>query len=119
DGKLRACCNALPGEVFMNQGISKGFSQSDYFESLRMATDFPDVCKRCWSEEACGIESMRIKKNRSFAAVVGEESQPVLRYLDLKLGNTCNLQCRMCLPNFSNRIENEGIIQSRLKPDWS
>lgn len=50
------------------------------------------ACKRCWTDEFNKGSSKRIEDNERFKI---EESRK-LKYVELNLGNTCNLACRMC-----------------------
>ena len=50
-----------------------------------------DGCKRCWDDEKNRGESRRTRDLR-----LGYEDDKSVRYLELNLGNTCNLACRMC-----------------------
>ena len=79
----------------------------------------PSECGRCFYYEEKGIKSLRtdtldfdwwkpyadhINENTDMAT--GRyERDPV--YFDLKLGNKCNLACRMCSPSDSSLIEKE------------
>ena len=83
------------------------------------------ICKRCWLQESIGKESYREKHNREWIfGRLGEKevdrrvqetidndyflnSSPT--YLDLRLGNICNLKCRMCNVWNSNQIEKEHL----------
>lgn len=57
-------------------------------------------CAACWDEEAAGRESRRTYTNKMFS-IDGDPETP--RLMDLKLGNTCNLACRMCWPEVSSK----------------
>lgn len=50
-----------------------------------------DGCKRCWDDEENRGESRRTRDLR-----LGYSEEPIVKYLELNLGNTCNLACRMC-----------------------
>ena len=72
----------------------------------------PKMCVRCWREEATGIKSAREGFNESYKDHIEEAitstkedgSAPVKGvYVDLRLGNLCNLKCRMCNPWASNQ----------------
>ena len=52
---------------------------------------YHDGCKRCWDDEKYHGESRRTRDLR-----LGYEEKPIVKYLELNLGNTCNLACRMC-----------------------
>lgn len=60
----------------------------------------PEVCKKCWREEDAGLTSYRMMSNRSrmFDYEAKEDPPFKVRYLDLRLGNVCNLKCRTCNP---------------------
>ncbi|MBC6415423.1 MAG: twitch domain-containing radical SAM protein [Bdellovibrionales bacterium] len=75
------------------------------------------VCKRCYEEEKVNIASHRVRSNKywkdyySFSEFKNKtdkrgyfSSEPI--YLDLRLGNKCNLECSMCGPQESIRWEN-------------
>jgi len=51
----------------------------------------PATCKKCWALESAGGYSKRMISNDKFK-YPGKK----LRFLDLKLGNICNLKCRIC-----------------------
>jgi MoaA/NifB/PqqE/SkfB family radical SAM enzyme len=61
----------------------------------------PETCKLCWDEEAAGRTSKRINSRirlkELYSKVDWENNNPdQLWFLDLKLGNICNLKCRIC-----------------------
>ena len=69
-----------------------------------LAGEKPTECKRCWDEEDAGINSKRISFAEHFS---GDDTIPDtlftdpvteknIQYVDLKLGNVCNLKCRIC-----------------------
>ena len=81
-----------------------------------------DVCNKCWFQEDTGKDSYRHRHNNEWSQRLGEDE--ILRrvketeendghistppdYLDLRLGNLCNLKCRMCNVFNSNQIEKE------------
>lgn len=63
----------------------------------------PDACNHCWQQEDSGIKSMR----QSFNKKHKPEKHFVMKYLDIRLSNKCNLMCRMCSGKYSNRIAQE------------
>jgi len=83
-----------------------------------------DVCGVCWKQEEVGKESYRERHNKEWFKRLG---QPEVErrvayslaneyavdtppdYLDLRLGNICNLKCRMCNVFNSSQIEKEHI----------
>lgn len=72
---------------------------------------WPAACERCQRTEAAGSDSVRKHVNKRFAKWTervlddtqpdGALENPVVRYADIRLGNTCNLTCRMCGPKAS------------------
>lgn len=110
-GTVRPCCLALEeikdnnGNKFkLQQSTFNDIQNSDHMKKLRL--EFlegkkPQTCKRCWDEERSGRVSKRmhtldrlkgmVDKNISWSA----DAKPLL-FLDLKLGNICNLKCRIC-----------------------
>lgn len=77
---------------------------SDYMQKLRQqfrAGEQPETCKKCWVEEAAGRDSKRINTMAKFkekikTIPVQSDTVEKIEFLDLKLGNICNLKCRIC-----------------------
>lgn len=97
-----------PLEAFNNQ----------YMRSVRLTMlegKIPASCTKCFEEEANGVVSKRLwemyewnRDGLDFTKLIAETSStgavpPVIRYLDLRLGHTCNLKCVMCSPHDSSR----------------
>ena len=109
-GTVRPCCLAVDeitktnGEKFhlLNDTLDK-VHHSDYMQNLRkqfLDGQQPDTCKRCWSNEDSGITSKRQHTlNRLKHLVTHDEwtqdAKPLI-FIDFKLGNICNLKCRIC-----------------------
>lgn len=65
-------------------------------------------CKLCWEEEASGKDSKRIRDSSEY--LDGRKASPtehILKSVDLKLGNLCNLKCRICNPWNSSKWVDE------------
>lgn len=77
-------------------------------------------CNICWKKEDRGYSSLRQHSNEIYRAHTDQIknnqkiSQPF--YLDLRLGNLCNLKCRMCVSEWSSQIADEII--SNPNEDW-
>ena len=56
-------------------------------------------------EEASGKTSKRIRDNIRFKTSITQDTidNPQIKYLDLKLGNICNLKCRICGTHSSSK----------------
>jgi len=57
-------------------------------------------CQYCWSEEDAGRDSKRIRDNNKFSKLI--EPTTGIAYLELNLGNNCNLSCRTCTAEVSS-----------------
>lgn len=74
----------------------------------------PSHCFHCFQQEDHGAKSMRlqfidyyysdIKKMIDSTNEDGSVDKPEITYLDMPLGNKCNLKCRMCTPSVSYLI---------------
>lgn len=73
----------------------------------------PMGCDQCWQHEAAGIRSKRQTDNERFAHLMDRTDDVVLDvnpvYLDMKLGNICNLKCRICFSGSSSSWSSEEI----------
>lgn len=71
-----------------------------------MQGERPDACNACYKREDSGLTSSRHNVNRHWKKYANQQAF-VLRHLDIRLSNKCNLMCRMCSGKFSNRIAHE------------
>ena len=58
----------------------------------------PEGCSHCWAEESAGKDSKRINtlnKMKNSLKNWTPDSEPTLKFIDFKLGNVCNLKCRI------------------------
>jgi MoaA/NifB/PqqE/SkfB family radical SAM enzyme len=60
----------------------------------------PQTCRKCWNEERAGRTSKRMHTLDRLKHMIADqpwtrEARPLM-FLDLKLGNICNLKCRIC-----------------------
>ena len=91
-------------------------------------------CKPCYDQEANGRTSNRQHSIIEWKWLIGEErlnalveqaidnngaldDSPV--YLDLRLGNLCNLKCRMCNPWNSSQILKEHVELAEKNPEYN
>jgi sulfatase maturation enzyme AslB (radical SAM superfamily) len=89
---------------------------SDYMKQLRldmMAQRRPKPCMRCYKLEDLGIRSSRLVANEMWGPQLEEALQstavdgsalPKFYSADFRLGNNCNLRCRMCSPVSSKAL---------------
>jgi MoaA/NifB/PqqE/SkfB family radical SAM enzyme len=110
-GTVRPCCLAEEEIVDVNGNkfdLSKSAELSDiqdsnYMRGLRkkfLRAEQPETCKKCWSEEDAGRTSKRMHTLDRLKNMIPDEEwtqdPKPLMFLDLKLGNICNLKCRIC-----------------------
>jgi organic radical activating enzyme len=127
-GTLRLCCNGLndANQLTKNNGskhkIWKKDELSEYFKSdsinqIRnemLGSIKPNSCLRCYQQEDLGSFSPRNSFNQEFKHLYNvndlNSTIPIIKYLDLRLGNLCNLKCTMCNPYASNQWIEEWKI---------
>jgi len=123
-GTARPCCLATDeitqsdGEKFnLREHTLEEIYHSDYMKDLRqqfLDGKQPKTCQRCWSEEAAGRTSKRmnsrIRLKEYYNQINWTDTNPdQLWFLDLKLGNICNLKCRICGSWSSSKWAKEEI----------
>ena len=124
-GTLNYCCIAKPGILrdekqrqltLGNSTLQEGWN-SPRMKELRLGMiqgEQISSCKHCYLQEEVGKKSFRQMHNDEWERRIGADAihervkasydndmalpdhDPV--YLDLRLGNLCNLKCRMCNP---------------------
>jgi MoaA/NifB/PqqE/SkfB family radical SAM enzyme len=109
-GTVRPCCLAEheitdnAGEKFnLNTATFSAIQNSHDMRKLRQAFidgDEPETCRKCWNEERAGRTSKRMHTLDRLKHVIPLQdwtidAKPIM-FLDLKLGNICNLKCRIC-----------------------
>ena len=105
-GSARPCCLAresIPGIDLRKDTLEDAY-KSVYMQDLRKqfrTGEKPTTCKLCWDEEAAGRASKRINSQSRLKEMYQSvdwynDTPDQLRFVDLKLGNICNLKCRIC-----------------------
>jgi len=103
-GTTRPCClytDEIPDIDLQTHTLEDAFN-SKTMQELR--TQFsndekPDGCRNCWREEDAGKKSKReymLEKFKHVDVDYSDTNGKQLVFLDLKLGNICNLKCRIC-----------------------
>jgi MoaA/NifB/PqqE/SkfB family radical SAM enzyme len=123
-GTARPCClakdeivDATGVKYNLNTHTLEEIYHSDYMKGLRqdfLAGNKPATCQRCWDEEAAGRVSKRmnsrIRLKEYYDNVDWLNINPdQLWFIDLKLGNICNLKCRICGSWSSSKWAKEEI----------
>ncbi len=109
-GTVRPCCLAEEeivddaGHKFdLNTASFAGIQHSNYMQDLRqqfLDKKQPQTCRKCWREERAGRISKRMHTLDRLKHMIPDQpwtrdARPLM-FLDLKLGNICNLKCRIC-----------------------
>ena len=124
-GTVRPCCLA-DDEILDDAGrkfelATANFADiqnSDHMRGLReqfLAGEQPQTCRKCWSEERSGRTSKRMHtldrlKHMGIGSEFTADAKPLM-FLDLKLGNICNLKCRICGSWSSSQFATEELNQ--------
>ncbi len=126
-GTVRPCCLA-DDEIVDDTGTKCRLDTHD-FETIRntrhmqqLRQEFidgqqPRTCRKCWQEESAGRTSKRMHtldrlKHMGITEQWTADAKPLM-FLDLKLGNICNLKCRICGSWSSSTYAVEEIANDR------
>lgn len=143
DGKALLCCLAQPPKderLNLNGATLDAVWNSYYWKKTRR--DMLDgkmipACIHCTREEKSGIRSHRMNENNLWTKKLGREyidrliadtkedgelNHKIIT-LDLRLGNTCNVQCVMCRPTDSSKWVRDAqtiidTTEGEVKSDW-
>ena len=109
-GTLRPCCLAEDEIVdtdnrkfHVKQDTINSARTSEYMNNLRqefLDGNKPETCKKCWAVEDSGGKSKREYTLDRLEHMVNDatwtqDAKPLM-FIDFKLGNICNLKCRIC-----------------------
>lgn len=114
-GKWNQLRDAQGDPLTVSQGLTDAeLLNSPDMKAVRlgmMAGHWPGACERCRRSEEAGAVSMRHHMNSRFGhhkeevlaktAEDGTLTDPKVYYADIRLGNVCNITCRMCGPGAS------------------
>ena len=123
DGGTGLCCIAKTprmDDTNVNTVSPKDIINHPHWKGVRkkiMAGEEVNDCRKCYEEEHNGYKSHRIIENGVWVDRIGQDGVDALvaateadgtvsndiMALDLRLGNTCNLQCVMCAPTESSK----------------
>ena len=129
DGAASLCCHS---PAAMNEGEHRLNAQTYTLREIWESNALKDVrrrmaggeriaqCGTCWHNERFSGTSFRAESNKRWldgnpalrAAIESAENwaapgDPL--YLDLRLGNLCNLKCTICKPLYSSQIERDPV----------
>ena len=122
-GTVRPCCLADDeivddaGQKFkLGTANFLDIQNSNHMRNLRaqfLAGEKPQTCRKCWNEERAGRLSKRMHTLDRLKHMLPDQewtqdAKPLM-FLDLKLGNICNLKCRICGPWSSSQFATEEL----------
>ncbi len=131
DGSLRVCCNGGEGReilsdsnepIYLNQLVDTNeYINSPTLKNIRkemMQNITPKMCHTCHATDLSGGESPGKIYSKQFQRPLLDlldrtrddgtlDSTQKPQYVDFTFGNICNLQCRMCAPEFSTSLYKE------------
>lgn len=134
DATIQPCCMMRRNTHRLKKDDGKIITIKDKFEDAWNSNEMKSIrnamisgnslegCKVCYLQESSGRVSNRQHANSEWSNKLGEAhmykliDQAILKggeldyslaYLDLRLGNLCNLKCRMCSPFNSSQIAKE------------
>lgn len=135
-GKYKPCCE-YNGVIPLNANEHTVVDAYNSKEMRNLRADFlsgkcPSGCSRCFADEKLGKVSKRMRDNFVYKDVINKidwnnETETHISSLDIKLGNTCNLKCRICGPISSSKwyseVSNYPALQPfyyvpPVKPNW-
>ena len=118
-GKFRQCC--IQTQSYSEKGFLKSQNPNEWFakqydlnlvrQDLQSGSKNPS-CFKCWNLEDKGQSSYRLNWNKS--TYHAADITPEIEIIDLRLGNQCNLQCRICNPMWSDQL---GKLYQSAKED--
>lgn len=117
---ISPCC-AYTDKIQLNS--KKQYWQSEQLKNIQknmLENKRDSGCSICWKKEDRGFSSLRQHSNEIYAKELEKIKSGYLpkepMYLDLRLGNLCNLKCRMCISEWSSQIA--GEILDNPNEDW-
>ena len=128
-GTVRPCCLA-EDEIVDDHGHKFQLAEanfvdiqnSNHMKILRqdfLSGEKPKTCRKCWNEERSGRTSKRMHTLDRLKHMLPDQAWTAdakpLMFLDLKLGNICNLKCRICGSWSSSTFATEELAD--LGPD--
>jgi MoaA/NifB/PqqE/SkfB family radical SAM enzyme len=139
-GVLLPCCSSDVASFAGEQWHISQFKKSSDLRKVNMFKDIkqsmlegkcPSSCSSCFNDEKESLSSYRTLMNNEYSETFDKikEAKEVhwpIEYLDLRLGNECNLACQMCNPYSSSRLvddfrdyyQDENYAKTAESFDW-
>jgi organic radical activating enzyme len=118
-GSMKICCQSHKNLISTEEisTYKEAFFNHHKFKNLRnqlLKGNKVDLCRNCYEREETTGSSPRIeynnrllKEDRKSFEYIRDTGQPLVKSLDLKMGNKCNLACVMCDPTSSSLVGKE------------
>lgn len=118
-GNFRPCCISTTSNYNINDHSFKEYMLSDENKQLRenmLNGVWDEKCERCRFDEEKTGRSKRLYENTRFSTDLNfnVDSYYDPLFLDIRVGNKCNLKCKMCWAGSSNLIAKENGISNSL-----
>jgi MoaA/NifB/PqqE/SkfB family radical SAM enzyme len=125
DGNHAVCC--LAEDTIKANNTLDEVLDAESMKQLRrdfLRGDRPSTCAKCWRVEDAGGVSKRLNtidrlKHLGIANQTWTEERKELLMYDLKVGNICNLKCRICGSYSSSQIATEELPKENKKSSYA
>ena len=133
DGRCKLCCNIYTEDYIQHEGRDAILGK-DPWEAIWYGEHMVNVrhkmlageklkeCTRCYEHEEKGLESSRQWANKALPApgIIEPFTKLDPTYLELRLGNVCNLKCAGCWSVSSDQLykERKQILNQEQLPTW-
>jgi sulfatase maturation enzyme AslB (radical SAM superfamily) len=115
NGRYRNCCIQLDtvGKIDLTVDNPNDWFANDpgikvVRNALQLGVKHP-TCRKCWNLEENNMSSYRVNWNRQYEQEGNTDLTSRIEIIDLRLGNRCNLKCRMCNSTWSNQISDQIV----------
>lgn len=132
-GTVRLCCSSLQDaniSKYENGSVAKLTDDlqlawnTNFFQEVRtkmLNNQHVKACENCYRQENAGIKSAKTAWLEKYPDLLNEDLASTIKIdqvelLDLRLGNMCNLRCRMCDPYSSSAWMKEWKDLGELVP---
>ena len=116
-GRMQMCCEAQWTALLSTEKTSikdldsiDNWFNSDYLNNVRKSMlegKLLPECVTCYKNEKLYDRSVRTAINKEYFAKNNNTTEYSIKKVDFKLGNKCNLKCKMCFPYASSELWKE------------
>lgn len=122
DGTTRLCCkiDSATTTGSLQKNSIKEIWNNHQMQSVReqmLNGEKVKECQVCYYEDSIGLISKRQNENDYYKNLGYDKNANRPTYLDLRLGNLCNLKCRMCNSTFSSQHVKEQQELTKKHPN--